>query len=665
MDATAKSVTPGAVSFALANPSPKDGGVDVPELIVQVVDLKSIGNTTRFTFVANDGTEKIKAMMPSNFVKEIQAGNLQNLGLIRILDYTCNFNERRNEKFLIVIKCEIVSQALDAEIKDDAEMGEEPASKDDVKMEEEPSTKDDVKMEEEPAIVLKPKDDVKMETEPAIVLKPKDEGVVAAKPLNAPPVVLKPKQGVKSASQIVNEQRGNAAPAARLAMTRRVHPLITLNPYQGNWVIKVRVTNKGNLRSYKNARGEGCVFNVELTDVDGTQIQATMFNEAAKKFYPIFEMGKVYYISKGSLRIANKQFKTVQNDYELTLNENAVVEEAEGETFIPPVQYNFVKIDQLGSYVNGRELVDLVGVVQSVSPTLSVRRKLDDKMIPKRDIVVADDSGKTVTVSLWNDLSTTTGQELLDMVDSSPVIAIKSLKVSDYQGVSVSTIGKSTLQINPDLPEAQELRSWYESEGKEASMAPVGADMGASRAGGLRSMYSDRVFLSQITSDPTMGQDKPVTFSLSAFISHIKPDQTMWYRACKKCNKKVTDAIGSGYWCEGCQKNDNECSLRYIMNIKVSDPTGEAWISVFNEHAERIIGCSADKLDQIRKEEGDDQYLIKLKQATWVPHLFRVSVAQHEYMNERRQRITVRSESPVDYAAESRYLLEEIAKLTA
>jgi replication factor A1 len=43
----------------------------------------------------------------------------------------------------------------------------------------------------------------------------------------------------------------------------------------------------------------------------GTQIQATMFDEAAKKFYPIFELGKVYYVSKGSLRIANKQFKTV------------------------------------------------------------------------------------------------------------------------------------------------------------------------------------------------------------------------------------------------------------------------------------------------------------------------------------------------------------------
>ena len=38
------------------------------------------------------------------------------------------------------------------------------------------------------------------------------------------------------------------------------------------------------------------------------------------------------------------------------------------------------------------------------------------------------------------------------------------------------------------------------------------------------------------------------------------------------------------------------------MVIKVSDPTGEAWVSVFNEHAEKIIGCSADELDRIRKE---------------------------------------------------------------
>jgi replication factor A1 len=192
------------------------------------------------------------------------------------------------------------------------------------------------------------------------------------------------------------------APAARMSMTRRVFPLVSLNPYQGSWTIKVRVTSKGNMRTYKNARGEGCVFNVELTDEDvshnkhlcskcyvgcklfsqsqlsgkydslvplfqGTQIQATMFNEAAKKFFDRFQLGKVYYISKGSLKLANKQFKTVKNDYEMTLNENSVVEEAGNEEiFVPETKFNFVQIDELGPYVNARELVGKNPLLENV-----------------------------------------------------------------------------------------------------------------------------------------------------------------------------------------------------------------------------------------------------------------------------------------------------------
>ena len=68
----------------------------------------------------------------------------------------------------------------------------------------------------------------------------------------------------------------SVAPAARMAMTRRVRPLVSLNPYQGNWTIKVSVTSKGNMRTYKNARGEGCVFNVELADED---VRSSLFDQ--------------------------------------------------------------------------------------------------------------------------------------------------------------------------------------------------------------------------------------------------------------------------------------------------------------------------------------------------------------------------------------------------
>lgn len=53
---------------------------------------------------------------------------------------------------------------------------------------------------------------------------------------------------------------------------------------------------------------------------------------------------------------------------------------------------------------------------------------------------------------------------------------------------------------------------------------------------------------------------------------------------------------------------------------------------------------------------------MKLKEATWSSHLLRVSVTQNEYNNEKRQRITVRGVAPLDFAAESKFLLEEISK---
>ncbi|KAI8018159.1 Replication protein A 70 kDa DNA-binding subunit B [Camellia lanceoleosa] len=500
----ANSTTKDAISSLLANPSPESSS-QVPKIVFNIM-----------------------------------SGNIQNMGLIRILDYAVN-DIPKNEKFLIVIKCALVSPALEAELKAEGKS-------------------------EESGIILKAKQGMNLKS----AVKSVEIGII-----------LKP----------------NMAPSARMAMTRRVHPLVSLNPYCGSRINRgtKSVTGKGNMWTYKNARGEGYEFNVELTDEDGTQIQATMFNEAAKKFYDKFQLGKVYYISKGTLKVANKQFKTVQNDYEMTLNENSVVEEASDEaTFIPETKFNFVPIDQLGPYVNSKELVG------------------HSKTIPKRDITIADETKKTVVVSLWNDLATNIGQELLDISDKSPIVTIKSLKVGNFQGVSLSALSKSIVMVNPDTAESRKLRSWYDCEGKVTSMASIGSGISPATNNGMRSMYSDRVSLSDITHNPSLGEKKPVFFSIKVCISLIKPDQTMWYRACKTCNKKVTEAIGSGYWCEGCQKNDEECSLRYIMVVKVSDASGEAWLSVFNEQAEIIVWGEKHS------------FQLKLKEVTWVPHIFRV-----------------------------------------
>jgi replication factor A1 len=40
--------------------------------------------------MASDGKDKIKAILSTHFASEVHSGRLQNLGLLRILNYACN-----------------------------------------------------------------------------------------------------------------------------------------------------------------------------------------------------------------------------------------------------------------------------------------------------------------------------------------------------------------------------------------------------------------------------------------------------------------------------------------------------------------------------------------------------------------------------------------------
>ena len=73
-------------------------------------------------------------------------------------------------------------------------------------------------------------------------------------------------------------------------------------------------------------RGEGKVFNVTFKDETG-EIRATAFNAIADKLYPKLKEGKVYYVSKGKVNLANKKYSKVQNDFEITLEAKTEIEE--------------------------------------------------------------------------------------------------------------------------------------------------------------------------------------------------------------------------------------------------------------------------------------------------------------------------------------------------
>lgn len=76
-------------------------------------------------------------------------------------------------------------------------------------------------------------------------------------------------------------------------------PMRCLNQFSTDWKIRARITKKGDLREWKNAKGEGFLMNIDLIDKEGTQMQGTFFGDAAKKFEGILKENHVYLFSNG------------------------------------------------------------------------------------------------------------------------------------------------------------------------------------------------------------------------------------------------------------------------------------------------------------------------------------------------------------------------------
>ena len=105
-----------------------------------------------------------------------------------------------------------------------------------------------------------------------------------------------------------------------------IYPIEALSPYAHKWTIKVRCTNKSDIKTWHNKNGEGKLFSVNLLDESG-EIRGTGFNNECDQLYELFQEGGVYYItSPCRVQLAKKQFSNLNNDYELTFERETQVE---------------------------------------------------------------------------------------------------------------------------------------------------------------------------------------------------------------------------------------------------------------------------------------------------------------------------------------------------
>jgi len=124
-------------------------------------------------------------------------------------------------------------------------------------------------------------------------------------------------------------------------------PIKSLNQFNSDWCIKARITKKADLRSWKNARGEGTLLNIDLIDKEGTRIQATFFNDTAQKFDSELQENSVYTFTGGQVKLANKKFTSIKNDYCITFDRDTVIKKCDEDKAIKDVGFSFSSLEQI------------------------------------------------------------------------------------------------------------------------------------------------------------------------------------------------------------------------------------------------------------------------------------------------------------------------------
>jgi replication factor A1 len=321
-----------------------------------------------------------------------------------------------------------------------------------------------------------------------------------------------------STSNVSSRVTSNYAPtpaAPPVMNSSRAMPISALNPYSNKWLIKARVTTKSELKTFDKGNGVTSVFDMTLCDESG-EIRATVWREAADKYFNAVEVGSVYLVARGNLKLANRKFSTVNNAYEMHLGLETSIQLCEDEaSMVPKIHYAFVPIADIEAKpVNAT--IDVVGVVSGISETSKITSKRTGADLVKRMMHVADDSGKSIELTLWG------GTAERFPMEEGAVVAFKGLRVTEWNTKSLNSGRDCSFEVNPDIDATARLQAWA-SEGGASAVTTISVNERG--AGGGR---VDTWSTLGVTTGPALRIPRPRAIACSTRLTPRRSGRRTW-----------------------------------------------------------------------------------------------------------------------------------------
>jgi len=442
-----------------------------------------------------------------------------------------------------------------------------------------------------------------------------------------------------------------------------------LNMYQNRWTIRARVTNKTDIKTWSNARGEGSLFSIDVLDPSGVDIRGTFFKEAVEKFYSLLQVGSVYTFSGGRIKVANMQYNTCKSGFEITFDQNSEIHLQDDTGEIQHNCYDFIPSIAQIEQVDPGKMVDILAIVKEVTEPTTIMSKKSGNELVKCNLTLIDDSGVEISMTLWGAESANSAAQRFA---GCPVVAFRRAKVGDYGGRSLSLSGSAEVNPVADCAEGvQRLQNWWKNGGSSGAGT---RSLSSTSGGGSVAPFSERQTIASIKGKHMGHGEKPDWLTFKGIVSFIKKDKEggAWYPACANAGDpcknmfKMTQTTDGQWFCDKCQGTYPNPVRRWIFSATVEDDTSSTWVSFFNAQGEQLLGgeTTADMAFEKFMDHNQDQdgYDSLFKRAEFTEWIFKCKVKSEMVNDEQRIKTSVYALQPVDHVQESNDMLNALEK---
>ncbi|CAN1197087.1 Replication protein A 70 kDa DNA-binding subunit D, partial [Linum perenne] len=338
-------------------------------------------------------------------------------------------------------------------------------------------------------------------------------------------------------------------------------------------------------------------FGMHWVDDEGTTVQG----ESHKNFIVILqsriEVGSAYKITGFGLRPPRKSFRTSTFPHCLNLTPTTQFHLQPPTT--PPFcvdSLGYIEFEELSAQVHppSAYLTDFVGKVIGGGQPNHVHRPTFVASV--QNLIVTNERGYEVKVSLWADLSRVVDATVFALEDESNplIIAFGAFRITSFSGqIEARSSTASRISLRPTDHRSEQLRAFFIASPRAINYVPPKFDTPEKLQHHVRESYRS---LQDLVDLYAAGGDSEPRYRCTALIKNFENHTKWWYQACPHCFKAVAPNHDN-FWCtvhESVLATDVQ--NKYRLKLIVSDSTTEESFILLGMTAEKLLPISVTEL---------------------------------------------------------------------